>query len=199
VRALGAWVVVFRKPLRELERKAVGELLAAVRDVVEKWVDGGSVLAWEGVLVAAAVGNSVAGGEEAVVFDAEEWDGECAEYGFEFVDAEAKGVNEFGEKVGIERLREVLEANDWEGGADEGEGLLDGDDENGFNGSVEAEELEMNMELMGMKNAIHAAGDSTSNAANDGEEVQVEELEVMMHKLQAVRGLSTSSFSLYER
>jgi hypothetical protein len=35
--------------------------------------------------------------------------------GFEIVDAAATGKNEFGEKVGVERVREALEANSWAG------------------------------------------------------------------------------------
>lgn len=194
VRALGAWVVVFRKPLREPERRRVGELLAAVRDVVERWAGGEG---WDGVLVAVGMGQSIKA-EDGVVVSEEEWEEECLEYGFEYVDAEAEGKNEFGEAVGVGRLREALEANDWAGGDSGGGGLgLLGDDageadegEDAFNGSFEAEELEMNMELMGMKTAIHGADGSGRDGADEGDdqELQVEELERMMHKLQAVRG-----------
>lgn len=95
--------------------------------------------------------------------------------------------------MGIDRLKEALEANEWEGGGDEGEnidleGLEDDGDENksiGF--GIEAAEMEM--EMFGMKQAIH--GDSTEEAGAS-EEVEnedgVDQLEALMLRMQAVKG-----------
>lgn len=64
------------------------------------------------------------------IAEGEKWDGVCLGVilgaiageddeglveGFEVVDAAAKGKNEFGEAVGVERVREALEANPWAG------------------------------------------------------------------------------------
>ena len=38
----------------------------------------------------------------------------CQQWGFEYVDFEACGRNDYGEPVGMERVREALEANDWD-------------------------------------------------------------------------------------
>ncbi len=71
---------------------------------------------------------------------------------FEYVDFEAKGKNQFGEADGRpEELRQALEAAEWEGDA-----ALDfNEDGDGFEGTFAAEEAEMNMELFGMKGALH--------------------------------------------
>lgn len=87
------------------------------------------------------------------------------------------------------RVKEALETNDWEGaGDDTGFEDLEGDDL-GFG----AEATELEMEMFGMKQAIygqedgeHAAGGS--GQGNEDEEEDVEQLEAMMRKLQAVKG-----------
>ena len=38
----------------------------------------------------------------------------CRRWGFEYVDFEARGRNDYGEPVGMERVKEALEANDWD-------------------------------------------------------------------------------------
>ena len=113
----------------------------------------------------------------------EEWDDICMEYGFEFIDFEVKGKNEFGEATGVQRVREALETCDWESGA-----ALDFDeDEDGFEGTFAAEEAEMNMELFGMKGALHGFDDT--GAEEEAEEREVEELEIMMQKMVSIKGM----------
>ena len=97
--------------------------------------------------------------------------------------------------MGLERLKEALESNDWEGGDDLGEDItledLDEDDEEaegsiGF--GIDANEMEE--EMAGMKRAIYAGGlgmeEEDENEADRDEEV--EKLQAMMLKMQAVRG-----------
>ena len=112
----------------------------------------------------------------------EEWEELCIEHGFEYVDSEAKGKNEFGEAVGVQRIREALEAGEWESGAD----LDFNEDVEGFEGSFAAEEAEMNMELFGMKDALH--GEDGEGELGDKD---VEELEIMMRKMVAIKGMSS--------
>ena len=97
------------------------------------------------------------------------------------------------EVVGVPRIREALEVNDW--AADEStdvEGLDVGSDEgeDGF-GGFEVEEAQMEREFVDMKTALNG-GDGVREAlgeTDDGDgETQVEELERMMLKLQTVRG-----------
>lgn len=87
-----------------------------------------------------------------------EWEDICTDTGFEYVDFDKTGKNEFGEKVGVHRIREALEACEW----DSAEGLDLGEDEDGDEeafGGFAAEEAEMNMELFGMKGALHGFDD----------------------------------------
>jgi hypothetical protein len=96
--------------------------------------------------------------------------------------------------MGLERLKEALEANDWDGGDDfEGEidlDDLDGDEDDG-EGSVgfEIDPAEMEAEMAGMKQAIYGGGlDKEDENDNEGEDEEVEKLQAMMLKMQAVRG-----------
>ncbi|OCK77998.1 hypothetical protein K432DRAFT_332874 [Lepidopterella palustris CBS 459.81] len=169
VGALGAWIYCFRKPVREEHVVVIKETLQAIADVVEKACGYSS----DAVCLAIAMPQSTTPYLEKSF---EEWEELCMEFGFEFVDAEAKGRNEFGEPVGIERIKEALEANDWAVSEDVGFE----DDEDDFRNTFAAEEAEINMELFGMKSAIHGGEDG-------GEAVQVEELEQIMQRMQAIK------------
>jgi hypothetical protein len=117
----------------------------------------------------------------------EDWEDVCTDNGFEYVDFEKTGKNEFGEKVGVHRVRESLEACEWESA----EGIDFGDDEDGEEGfgGFAAEEAEMNMELFGMKGALHGFNDEgLGEPSAEAEAKEVEELEVMMRKMIAVKG-----------
>ena len=83
------------------------------------------------------------------------------------------------EPVGVARIKEALEANDWAGGGDAG--LEDGDDD-AFKNTFAAEEAEMSIELFSMKGAIHGEEE-------DDEALQVEELEQMMQRMQTIKGM----------
>lgn len=101
------------------------------------------------------------------------------------------------ETQGIERLKEALEANDWEAPDELGDamGLEDfegeDDDENGSLGFDLGPEdgAEMEMEMFGMKRAIHEGGEEDDEEEKgEGHNEGVEELQAMMLKMQAVRG-----------
>ena len=81
--------------------------------------------------------------------------------------------------MGIARLREALEAHEWEGG--DGDALSDDLEfasEDGFG----AEAAQIEREMMGLKMAVH--GDEESGESGDE---GVEELENMMLKVQAIK------------
>jgi hypothetical protein len=99
--------------------------------------------------------------------------------------------------MGIERLREALETNDWEsnelgegispedfGDEDEVEGEGEGEGSVGF--GIEAAEIEM--EMFGMKQAIYAGGNEEENDDEEYQDEGVEQLQAMMLRMQAVRG-----------
>ncbi|KAK8170396.1 alpha and gamma adaptin binding protein p34-domain-containing protein [Phyllosticta citribraziliensis] len=187
--ALGAWIYVFRAPLTQDDVQAVRDTLRAIREAV----DGQDGLGmWDGVSLAVRLGR----GETGRVGEADEWDEWCSAEGFEFVDVGSQDRpgtrNAFGEKVGVERVREALEANDWDGddvgaGLDLGLGDEDGD-EGDWHSSFAAEEAEMGFELAGMKAAIGGGADDDGDDDDDADQAaEVEELERMMSKLQGIK------------
>lgn len=74
--------------MTKLDYEGVKVLLEAVGEVVKE----GCGLMWDGVCLAVAMPQSVTPSLEV---SGEEWEGVCQEYGFEFVDFEAKGRNEY--------------------------------------------------------------------------------------------------------
>lgn len=104
------------------------------------------------------------------------------------------------ESMGVDRLKEALEANDWEGEDPEGsvdlndfgEGV-DSDAEGSLGFGIDREEMEE--EMKGMKQAIY--GGTMADGEIDRDEIEqdeeVEKLQAMMLKMQAVRGECTMS------
>lgn len=88
LKALGAFVVCFRKPLDNAGLENVKTLLENVSEVVKE----GCGYSWDGVCLAIAMPQSTTPHLEKTF---EEWDDFCQDFGFEFVDFEAKGRNEF--------------------------------------------------------------------------------------------------------
>lgn len=109
--------------------------------------------------------------------------------GWQWIDSEAKGKNEFGEKLGLERLQEALEANEWDGGdftTDE----VDLENELGLRrGETTVDDVAVERDdVVGIREAI--LGQDTLEDEDDEGDAQVEELESMMLKMQAIKGLS---------
>lgn len=101
--------------------------------------------------------------------------------------------------MGLERLKEALEANEWANGADSASELeFDDKAEAGF----ELETAEMESEVLELKAAISASNakplskgtpdegtaDEGADRDGDGSHLQIEELEAMMLKMQAIKG-----------
>lgn len=171
VSVLGAWIFCFRKPVKTDDVHKVKESLKAIADVIERACG----YAGDVVCLAVAMPQSMT---PSLNKSSEEWEELCMEYGFEFVDSEAKGKNDFGEEMGIKRIEEALKAHEWDGGdgADIG---FEGDE--GFGDTFDAEEVEMGMELFGMKAAVNGVEE-------DDDEAQVEELESMMRRMVSIKG-----------
>ncbi|KAF5243118.1 hypothetical protein FANTH_8310 [Fusarium anthophilum] len=102
---LGGVVVVFTAgPIPSSKDHPAKELVEHIGKVLKQGLGGWE---WDGVGLAIGVGGD--GNED-------EWDEICAEAGLEFVSLGGKGDtgrNEFGEKTGVARVKEALEANDW--------------------------------------------------------------------------------------
>ncbi|KAI9860748.1 MAG: hypothetical protein M1813_005671 [Trichoglossum hirsutum] len=194
LKVLGAFLLVFRKPVDEDALEAVKNSLKAISTVVKR----GCGYAWDGICLAVGTAQSET---PHLQLEFEEWEDVCREFQFEYVDSEAKGRNEFGELVGLERIREALEANDWAADDDiEGlDGLDDSDEDREQGSGFSAEAAEMEREMFGLKIAIHGGGDGSAQKlgeeeeeGDDGqdEEFQVEQLEAMMLRMQAVKDMS---------
>lgn len=92
-------------------------------------------------------------------------------------------------------MKEALEANDWGGGEEYGGEIdfdnLDEDDEGDETGSLDfgIDRDEMEEEMAGMKRAIYGGGgEDKDEEMQEEDEEEVEKLQVMMLKMQAVRG-----------
>lgn len=173
VTALGAWVYCFKRPVEQKDLDTIKETMQAISDVIERACGYGGDIA----CLAVAMPQSTT---PYLDKSNEEWEELAMDYGFEYIDSESAGKNEFGEATGVQRVREALEAAEWESSA----GLDFGEDEDGFENSFAAEEAEMNMELFGMKDAL--AG-YDGDEERETEEKDVEDLEVMMRKMAAIK------------
>jgi len=113
-------------------------------------------------------------------------------------------LNGFGEKVGVERLREVLETNEWEGGEEGGyEDEDEGEGEEGEGMGMGVEVGELRGEMMGLRGVVGGVGVGEEEGVGgeaggevegeegeeDGGDEEVRALESMMLKMQAVRNM----------
>ncbi|KAI3335737.1 hypothetical protein F4824DRAFT_142961 [Ustulina deusta] len=103
---LGGVMIVFALPVHAYsdEGKSTQELVKQVGRVVKEGLGGWE---WDGVGLCLGVGE---------IDDVDIWEDCCAESGLEFVQVRNQSTpsrNEFGEKTGIPRALEALEANDW--------------------------------------------------------------------------------------
>ncbi|KAI0115642.1 hypothetical protein GGR51DRAFT_503648 [Nemania sp. FL0031] len=103
---LGGLMIVFALPVhtQSEEVRAAKDLIQQVGKVVKEGLGGWE---WDGVGLCLGVGE---------IDDVDIWEDCCAEFGLEFVQVRNQATpsrNEFGEKTGIPRALEALEANDW--------------------------------------------------------------------------------------
>ena len=181
ITAVGAVIYIFRKPVTEADLQKIKSTIKAVKGVVNK------ACGEYYECTCLALGTKQSTITSLKLSENDEWEDFCQSQSFEYIDAEATGRNEFGEPVGMERLREALETTDWEGEDPEfgfGEDEFEGDDDfgDGWEG-LAGEQAEMNVELLGMKTALNGQEFSERD-----EEEQVEELGRMMSRLMAIKG-----------
>ncbi|KAK1760404.1 hypothetical protein QBC47DRAFT_408474 [Echria macrotheca] len=203
--ALGGLVVVF-----EIDGVRSGELVGEVGRVVRDGLGGWE---WDGVGIALGIGGGGGAAEEG---ELDEWEDLCAGFGMEFVHLveEGKGAmdggrNEFGERVGVARVLEALEANDWDsggGGGGGGDGMGgdeeeedgEGDEEGGDEDEFDPEKMGFGFDredFAGLKKAIWDAGRDGTGEGEEGQgvggaepsEEEVQKVERMMRRLMAVR------------
>ena len=191
---------------QEQERELVRQMGRVVREGLGGW-------GWDGVGLAVGVGGNGASGENGL----EEWEDLCAEAGLEFVHVpKAGGVavakkgdeqkrNEFGERVGVARVLEALEANDWSGGDIGGYGEDAEDEDEEVEGEKKDDEFDPESlgfgfdrdDFVGLRRAIWGGGGGDEEGSKgegegdeEGDEDDVQKMERMMSKLHAVRDAS---------
>ncbi|KAI0546725.1 hypothetical protein F4679DRAFT_556803 [Xylaria curta] len=207
---LGGLIIVFALPVHSQseEGKSAKELIQYVGKVVK---DGLGGWGWDGVGLCLGVGE---------IDDVDAWEDCCAESGLEFVQVRNQSTpsrNEFGEKTGIPRALEALEANDWENATTEDLGS-DFEDIDAYleakketekdpeGPDLDPEELDFGFDredFEGLKRAIWNAGKEDGEDVPDGSENKekktgeteeeslddedIQKMERMMAKLTAVR------------
>ncbi|KAL7270940.1 hypothetical protein RUND412_006331 [Rhizina undulata] len=183
LKVLGGFIVAFRKPQDAAALEGVKRALKAGHEVVKA-----CGYAWDGVCLAVGMSQSL---QPRLEMAADEWEEVCREFGFEYVDFEFKGRNEYGEPAGMERVQEALEANDWNGD-DGGAGYdFDDEDEDGEYDGLKLIGDEMEREMFGLHNAIFGEDGHDGHGTEDepDEECQVEMMETVMMRMQALKDL----------
>ena len=172
---------------------------------------------WDGTCLAIGMpGGSVSSLSSEMTVDAivdeaasqEEWEEHCFEAGFEYVDC--TGIagrkedgggerNEYGELTGLARVRESLEAVEWDDLGDVGE-VDDNvfteqvDNPNGFeeeDAGFRIERQELEREFVGLKMEVAGNGDEAAGVSGiEDEEQDVEQLDVTLRKMLAVKEMS---------
>lgn len=220
IRAVGAWIVVFRNRSlldsqpddasqhvqKTWSRKHISATLTSIKGIIAH-AHNDDFAAWDGTCLAIGMpGGAVSSLDMTGVMDEmdlkEQWEDECFEAGFEYVDCtkeENTARNEVSELTGLARVREALEAVEWEdldqdvkgeaedvmfGGEREG---VDGDEDAGFR--MERHELEREFVGLKMDIAVAGEGDEMEEGVAD-EEQDVEQLDVMLRKMLAVKEMS---------
>ncbi|KAI5787150.1 hypothetical protein EDC01DRAFT_729238 [Geopyxis carbonaria] len=202
---IGAFVVTFRKPQDEADLATIKSTLTAAHALITACGP-----AWDGVCLAVAMPQSLQ--PHLDLPEDESWDGLARDHGFEFVDFEARGVDEYGEAGGLARVGEALAANDWAGDGDDlsdggSFGSFEGEGEGGEGGDGDGEgedvlrpiREEMEREMFGLHDAIMAGGDGREDDKEDDGEIEVERLEAAMMKLAALKELGPGEMSKEER
>ena len=131
------------------------------------------------------------------------WDGEVGEDGIT-TDRPAALRNDFGELMGMERVKELLEAVDWSAhGVDPDEkdpdfGFLSGDEEDGARrvDGIKLQGQELEREMMGLKLAMRdqdlGEGDAEehralSTGAEEDEDLKIDQLPGLLERVVAIR------------
>jgi septum formation inhibitor-activating ATPase MinD len=171
---LGAWIYCFDNGKQEsgdevIIPEDVEKTMRAVSEVVERACG----MMWDGTRLAVDLTSS---NKDKSTVVAEEL---CLDLGFEYIHIDATGKNEYGEKLGLERAKEALEANEWSASS------IEDDDEDGI-GGMDDEQAQMNAELWGLKASL--LDPDNEGDEDEGSALQLESVEQMMSQLMAIKG-----------
>ncbi|TQS34434.1 hypothetical protein Golomagni_05184 [Golovinomyces magnicellulatus] len=190
LQSIGAIIFCFRKPMVPADLNEIRVCLKCMGKVVKE----GCGLMWDGVCFSVAMPQTLTPSLE---ISLENWEDMCQEFGFEFIDLGMKGRNQFSgirtgliistELTGLDRLKEALEANDWESSY-QPEGELDLDEFEEYGDEMTAsgfqvETAEIGKEMQEMLKAIREDQEIIETPINH--ENEVEKLQEMIVKMQA--------------
>lgn len=176
LQAIGAYIYCFSGPKAGAGNEVnISSDVEATMQAVSEVVERACGAMWDGTKLAIDLTPANKGKDTAV---AEE---QCLDLGFEYVHLDSTGKNEYGEKLGLERAKEALEANSWSAQSEE-----DNEEEIGDFGN---EEAQMNAELMGMKASLLDPENEGDDEEAGGAAFQIEGMEQMMSQLLAIRGM----------
>ncbi|POS86850.1 hypothetical protein EPUL_001767 [Erysiphe pulchra] len=197
LQSLGAFIVCFKKPVNKADLEEIENLLYCMAQVVKQT----SSLLWSGICLAVAMPQTLTPHLEK---NFEDWEFLCRKFGFEFIDFEMKGQNQYSELMGLDRMKEALEANDWESNyelrdyksdTEEMDYVNDDDNDDDDDGTssgfkveavqIEEEMQEMSNEMRQNNNFLEEEPVTSSNYEED-----VEKLEAIVSKLQLIRDSS---------
>ncbi|KAF2225930.1 hypothetical protein BDZ85DRAFT_73273 [Elsinoe ampelina] len=181
IEALGGWIYCFNKvPPSSMESRSVIEDEArAGMEAIESVINKACGYNWEGMKLAVAMSAQTAK-PASLTSSKEEMEDLCMNHGFEFIDADATGKNEFGEAQGLDRIKESVETNDWNATVG-----IDEDEDNA--GSFADEQAQMNAELWGLKASLLSENDEDDDAEPSREDLEVDNLEGLMQQAMAIR------------
>ncbi|KAG9756105.1 hypothetical protein KCU73_g5080, partial [Aureobasidium melanogenum] len=177
VDALGAWIYCFDSSKQESENAGeevtISEQAEQTMKAVDEVVKKACGIMWDGTKLAMDLTSSNKGKR------ADAADEICLDFGFDYVHVDAEGKNDYGEKLGLERAKEVLEANEWSALP------VDDDDDEDNVGDMDDEQAQMNAELWGMKASL--LDPDNDDDEDEGSALQIEGMEQMMSQLMAIR------------
>ena len=172
IEAVGGWIFCFSNASANSDY--VGEKVETVMKAIEEVIEQACGYNWDGTRIALDMSSRQPNQIEAL-------EEQCLEHSFEYVHADSKGRNEFGEPTGIERVKEALETNDWNTYDSESSEQEDAQDD------FDVEKAQLNSELWGLKASL-LESDTEGEDVPDDEEFKVENMEQMMSQLLAIRG-----------
>lgn len=192
---------------RTWSRKDISATLTSIKAIIAH-AHNDDFAAWDGTCLAIGMPggavSSLADSMASVVDETalkEQWEDECFEAGFEYVDCtreESTTRNELGELTGLARVREALEAVEWEDLSLGDEGEVDdvfGEESEGVeeDAGFRMERHELEREFVGLKMDMAATGEHDEDGLEEGmaeEEQDVEQLDAMLRKMLAVKEMS---------
>ncbi|KAK9455111.1 hypothetical protein V1511DRAFT_499491 [Dipodascopsis uninucleata] len=224
ISVLGAVIVTFRKPETSFDLENVRQNVAQIAETVhtvlkrhkksvskstsvqqtdeEEYDDLDDLVEMDTICLAVAMAPRRSLEKNAAVeLDYDEWDTLLESYGFEFIDSEKQGRNDYGELQGIPRIKEALETFNWSSSYPKPsiagyEAFQEGDSEILSDDGFDEELKEMRLEMAALHFAVKEDDENTedknviSAATNDGDHIDdsnIEELERIMRKMKEIR------------